>query len=608
MMTTGNDRFLKQQINKILNSILVLASVLGTASYLLSLLAYFKTGFEWSFVTDFIVIGIFILTTYQRKKLPTDTKSHIIVFSLIALIGMNVYEFGLLSADLVLLILLPFLSVFSFSVRRAISFFAIGVLIVLTIALLQIYGFITPLPADPLSPSLWTIHLLHICAVAIILFIIVIRFIDTYKQILARLTESNYELQVSEESYAQIFNATLDAFLLFDTQGELKDYNFSLLRIYGSEVIDNHDTLLKDLFDADEKHNFESFQSTLKKSIYNKQQIPFWKIRRKDGSMIWVTINMTPLRIADSQRILLVMRDINERKKALLELQRYKDDLEVIVQQRTEKLEKANKDLSRQKNKLGTTLKKLKSTQEKLIQSEKMASIGFLSSSLAHEMNNPLNIIKAGVYGIKRYLTAHLKKEHLSGIEQMIKDVNNGVLRTTKIVDSLDMYSNFSPLDDVCYINSIMDVSVSTLEPKVKSNITIVKEYDKDISAISANPHLLHHTFLNLLTNAAEAIEGKGEIRIKTKQLKKGIDVLIKDNGKGMEASIINKISDPFFSTKSTGEGIGMGLFLVYNNIKSLGGDIVFSSAPGKGTTVRIFFPKKAELTQQNNHVATPNA
>ncbi len=592
-MVKKSDQLIKLQVNEIQNSIFLLASVLGSISYLLSLLAYFKTGFEWSFVADFIIISIIIFTAYHRKKLKIVTKSHIIVFSLITLISVGVYEHGLLSADLVLLILLPFLSVFSFPIKRAMFFFALGLVIVISIATLQIHGFITPLPANPADPALWTIHLIHISAVSIILFIIVIRFTDTYKQVLTQLTKSNSELQASEESYAQIFNATLDAFLLFDTQGKLQDYNSSLLRIYGTEVINDHNILLKNLFDADEKHNFESFQSTLKKSVYNKQQIPFWKIRRKDGSMIWVTINMTPLRIADSQRILLVMRDINERKKALLELQRYKADLEVLVQQRTEKLEKANKDLSRQKNKLSTALSKLKSTQKKLIQSEKMASIGFLSSSLAHEMNNPLNIIKAGVYGIKRYLTAHLKKEHLSGIEQMIMDVNNGVLRTAKIVDSLDMYSNFSPLDDVCYINSIMDVSVSTLEPKVKSNITIVKEYDKDISAISANPHLLHHTFLNLLTNAAEAIEDKGEIRIKTKQLQKGIQILIKDNGKGMEDYIVKKISDPFFSTKDSEQGVGMGLFLVYNNITSLGGDIIFSSTPGKGTTVRIFFPKK---------------
>ncbi|MEQ9286441.1 MAG: ATP-binding protein [Cyclobacteriaceae bacterium] len=583
-------RFLKIQSNKLLNSVLILASTVGSCTYLVSLLTFFKTGFELSFITDFCVIASLIIATYYRKKLDLKIKSYLIVLSILVLVGINVYEIGIMSANLVLLILLPFLAVFTFSIQKSVFFFITGLVMVAIIGYLHVKGYIIPIHFDHTSIIPWLVHLAQISTVAIILFLTIIRFNNTYDDAIRKLIVSNQELKASENKYHNIFNATRDAFLIFDIDGKLVDYNQSLLILYGTKSMDR-EAMMKDLFDSTEEYSYGQFREVFDNSFVKEQELPFWKIKRHTGEYMWVSMNFSITEINGVQRIICVITDIDEKKKTLLELESYKDHLEKLVSQRTQKLEKANKDLSNQKNKLSDAVEKLKSTQNRLVQSEKMAALGFLSSGLAHEMNNPLNIIKGGTYGIRRFVEANLGEDFLKKIQEILDDVDGGVDRASKIVSSLNMYSSAKDVEIMCDIHSILNIALSTLKKQMPNDINIVKQYDPDLSTFYANPKILLQTFLNVLTNGIQAIKKKGEITIKTVQQKDSIVVSIKDTGAGIEPELVTKISDPFFTTKTVGKGIGMGLYVVYNNMKFVGGQIEFETKKGHGTTVHLTFP-----------------
>lgn len=589
-MKVTAQRFLKIQSNQVLNSVLILASTIGMVTYLISLLAFFNTGFELSFITDLCTLLVIVACTIYRKKLSAKTKSYVIVISIFALVSVNVYEMGIMSANLVLLILLPFLAVFTFSVKKSSLFFLASLVVVGLIGYLHINGHISPISSDQKSVIPWVVHISQITTVTFILFLVITQFNNAYNDSIKKLITSNQELKASENKYHNIFNATRDAFLIFDIDGKLVDYNQSLLILYGTKSMDM-EAMMKDLFDSSEEYSYGQFREVFDNSFVKEQELPFWKIKRHTGEYMWVSMNFSITEINGVQRIICVITDIDEKKKTLLELESYKDHLENLVSQRTQKLEKANKDLSNQRNKLSDAVEKLKSTQDRLVQSEKMAALGFLSSGLAHEMNNPLNIIRGGTYGIRRFVEANLGEDFLKKIQEILDDVDGGVDRASKIVSSLNMYSNAQDVEIMCDIHSILNVGLSTLKKQMPNGISTIKQYDPDLSTFYANPQILLQTFLNVLTNGIQAIKNKGEITIKTVQQKDCIVVSIKDTGAGIEPELVSKISDPFFTTKTVGKGIGMGLYVVYNNMKFVGGQIEFESKKGHGTTVHLTFP-----------------
>lgn len=590
-MKVTAQRFLKIQSNLVLNSVLILASSIGGVTYLISLLTFFNTGFELSFITDLCTLLIIIACTIYRRKLSAKSKSYVIVFSIFTLVSVNVYEVGIMSANLVLLILLPVLAVFTFSIKKSSLFFLASLIVVGIIGYLHINGHITPVSSNQKSIIPWVVHVAQITTVTLILFLVITQFNNAYNDTIKKLISSNQELKASENKYHNIFNATRDAFLIFDIDGKLVDYNQSLLHIYGVKSIEDMEAMMGDIFNTNEEYSYEAFRKVFDNSFVKEQELPFWKIKRYTGEYLWVSMNFSLIEINGVQRIICVITDIDEKKKTLLELESYKEHLEKLVLQRTQKLEKANKDLSKQRNKLKETVEQLGSTRDQLVRSEKMAALGFLSSGLAHEMNNPLNIIRGGTYGIRRYMEVHLKGDTLKNIQEILADVDDGVDRASKIVSSLNMYGSAKDVELSCDIHSILDVGLSTLKKQIPKGINIVKQYDPDLTPFYANPQILLQTFLNVLTNGIQAIEEKGEIEIKTNQKKDGLEVSIKDSGAGIKPELVSKISDPFFTTKTVGQGIGMGLYVVYNNMKFVGGQIEFKTTKGKGTTVHLFFP-----------------
>ncbi|MCL4558572.1 MAG: ATP-binding protein, partial [Deltaproteobacteria bacterium] len=141
-------------------------------------------------------------------------------------------------------------------------------------------------------------------------------------------------------------------------------------------------------------------------------------------------------------------------------------------------------------------------------------------------------------------------------------------------------------------INQLLDEAVFFLEAEARhENIAIVREYDRNLPLWHGNASQMEQVFLNMITNAMEAIRGKGEIALTTRAEGSGIVVRIKDNGSGIPAEYVPRIFEPFFSTKLHRGGTGLGLSICYEIVKGSGGSITVESGPGKGTVFTIRLP-----------------
>jgi PAS domain S-box-containing protein len=237
------------------------------------------------------------------------------------------------------------------------------------------------------------------------------------------------------------------------------------------------------------------------------------------------------------------------------------------------------------------TLDQLKQTQSHLIKSEKMASLGVLTAGVAHELNNPLNYIIGGHQAIQTYLQEQEASTDLE-IREYLEWIKSGADRATNIVKSLNLFSRKSNDDEEeCDLHLIIDDCLLMLQNKFRDRIHIIKDYTEQPLNFLGNNGKMHQAFLNILSNAIDAIEEKGRITIVTKCLKQRLFVTIEDSGKGITKNILNNVTDPFFTTKPPGKGTGLGLAITNSIIQDHHGKFTIRSKVGIGTKVNIELP-----------------
>jgi signal transduction histidine kinase len=231
----------------------------------------------------------------------------------------------------------------------------------------------------------------------------------------------------------------------------------------------------------------------------------------------------------------------------------------------------------------------IKKKNEELFQGKKLASIGTLASGVAHELNNPLNNI---------YLSAQILSKEIDDetcqpiIKETVKDIFSQTLRVKRIVsDLLEFARERTPehkeVNIVSLINNLLlQMSVSGELSEVKYNL---KSLDEII--ISADRHLLEQVFINLFTNAVDAMEGRGLLEVEINQDQKQVQIKVSDTGKGIILTDVSRVFDPFFTTKE--KGTGLGLAIVYNIIEKHKGKIEVKNRAEKGTTFTITLPVK---------------
>ncbi|NVK51599.1 MAG: GHKL domain-containing protein [Flavobacteriaceae bacterium] len=285
--------------------------------------------------------------------------------------------------------------------------------------------------------------------------------------------------------------------------------------------------------------------------------------------------------------------DITEMKNYETELEHHKKYLEVLVSNRTKELKALYEESKEQKEEIELTLKKLKETQSRLIQSEKMASLGVLIAGISHEINNPLQYLSGVFYGLEQYFEKY-GTEDKETTDLLLSSTKVSIDRISAIVKGLNHFSRDNDrFDEDCDIHSIIENSLSVLHNKYKYNITIEKKYYKEAIVTKGNVGKLHQVFINILTNSIQAIENTGTITINTTVNTENVIVEITDTGKGIHKEYLTKIMDPFFTTKEPGEGTGLGLSICYSIIKDHQGKIEFESELNKGTKTKIILPLK---------------
>ncbi|MGR9051813.1 MAG: bacteriohemerythrin [Gammaproteobacteria bacterium] len=352
-----------------------------------------------------------------------------------------------------------------------------------------------------------------------------------------------------------------------------------------------------------------------------------YRLLKKDGSIMWIMETAAP-RIRKDGTFAGLMgcgMDITSQKKAEKTLAHDYQLLEQEVTKRTRQLQEANEKLEWEKNQQILLNNQLKEAQGHLIQSEKMASIGQLAAGVAHEINNPLGYIYSNLNSLKQYikdllqfieqsenLVLQLPPENAEvfsrlrqtldidfltrDLEDLVNESLEGATRAQKIVKDLRDFSRVDRQERELFdLEAGLDATLNIVNNEIKYKAEVVKEYAgiKPFVCVGAQ---LNQVFMNLLVNAAHAIEKFGKITVRTGYKDEHwLWVEVEDNGCGISDEIRSKIFDPFFTTKPVGKGTGLGLSLSYKIIKDHHGIIDIQSVVGQGTKFRIYLPIKGD-------------
>lgn len=311
-------------------------------------------------------------------------------------------------------------------------------------------------------------------------------------------------------------------------------------------------------------------------------------------SQKWLLLNSYPFEDTELNfsGIVITLHDSTEMKKITAELENVNRELEAAYSE-------------------------LKATQSQMVHGEKMASIGQLAAGVAHEINNPMGFITSNLRTLSKYvnkltefiqaqdqalgesqgngisgLRKQLKIDYIAeDIGQLISESLEGADRVRKIVQNL---KSFSRVDNSEFqeadINECIESTLNIVWNELKYKATVEKEYG-DIPRTKCYPQELNQVFVNLLVNAAHAIEKQGTIRIRTWNGNSSVNVSISDTGCGIPKEIVNRIFEPFFTTKEVGKGTGLGLSISYDIVKKHNGAISVESDTGRGTTFTVQIP-----------------
>jgi len=273
-----------------------------------------------------------------------------------------------------------------------------------------------------------------------------------------------------------------------------------------------------------------------------------------------------------------------------------------------------------------TDITEAKELERQLIQNEKMASLGILVSTIAHEINNPNNFISFNIPILRDYVTeitplldeyadknSHFELCNMPYVEfrqdifKLLENIENGSRRISTFVSNLREYSRgghirpFSWLDLAVLIDKVLNL----IQVEIKKTIKIFnKSICTELPEIYSDPHAIEQILINLLMNASQAVSGENsrvDLNVMPSGDKRGVVIKVSDNGCGMDANTVLKIFEPFFTTKPVPKGTGLGLYVCHNLITDLGGRIKVESEPGKGSTFIVTLPGKDPQDTKNN-------
>lgn len=337
---------------------------------------------------------------------------------------------------------------------------------------------------------------------------------------------------------------------------------------------------------------------------------------------------------------LVVMRDEIEMQTLRSQAGAFKELLEAYEKAVLEQADKLYKEIAERKRAEEAVLKShkelekayddLKHAQATILQQEKMASIGQIAAGVAHEINNPVGYIISNLGTLRKYadrlsefikiqseaidvLSKDTERQGTTDIEalkkvndtgktlrvdyilkdlgDLVRESNSGAERIKSIVQDLKSFSHVNEAEfKMSDINEGIKNTINVIWNELKYKAKVIQEYG-DVPLTRCNQGNLNQVFLNILVNAAQAIEKQGEIVIKTWSDGKNICISISDTGCGIPEENIHKIFEPFFTTKEVGKGTGLGMSITYDIVKKHNGEITVESKIGKGTVFTVKLP-----------------
>jgi PAS domain S-box-containing protein len=374
------------------------------------------------------------------------------------------------------------------------------------------------------------------------------------------------ELRSSEEQYRTIFSASLDGMIMWSAQGHIVDVNPACLAMHGYS---REEVLGRDLSIFIPPESVDTFQAFVAEVGAGRPFRAEALALRKDGTRFFVEVHGSPISYQGKPHLLAMLRDVSERK------------------QREEALRRS---------------------EEQLRQAQKMEAIGHLTGGIAHDFNNILTSIMG-------YIVLAAERQVSTEDAKLGKYLEQARMASTRARDLIQQMLTFSrgqrgeprPLSLPPSIREAVKLLRSTLPASVEIETAL----DAEAPAVLLDPVQLEQVLMNLCINARDAMQGSGTIRIavravdtlrctcascrKQVQDQNLVEVEVRDTGSGIRPEVLERMFEPFFSTKEVGKGSGMGLATVHGIVHEYGGHISVDTAPGRGTAFRILFPALAQ-------------
>jgi len=384
-----------------------------------------------------------------------------------------------------------------------------------------------------------------------------VQLADSFKHMLDKLKASEEELRRSEEKYRLLFDSDPNPIFILDRETlKILDANARAEDHYGY----SKDELLKMSFvDLGYKEDAQEIASRFK-DVAEHRSIVFSKKqhRRKDGRLFYANIHVCGCRYMERNPLIATTADV------------------------TETVEK----------------------EAQLIQASKLATLGEMAAGIAHELNQPLNVMKIGS-DFLREMASTGKKMSDEELDTVTEEISSQVDRASGIIKHMRDFARIADTkaEKVDVNKPIRDVFKILGQQLKLREIKIELDLDENLPPIMADSNKLEQVFINLVTNARHAMEAKTSDSTRLLKLRSFLDegdviVTVSDTGNGIPNDIIDRIFDPFFTTKEVGKGTGLGLSISYGIVKDYGGTIRVKSEAGKGTTFELRFPASPEDAQ----------
>ncbi|WP_246624979.1 PAS domain-containing sensor histidine kinase [Oceanobacter mangrovi] len=415
--------------------------------------------------------------------------------------------------------------------------------------------------------------------------------------------KKDLEIKLAEqkETFETLFNESMDGLSLFDGEKYI-DCNKAFLKMFGytskDQVIGIHPRDISPEFQADGRPSKEIAQQLIKQSFTDGSVRFEWLHKRVDGSLFWTEVIIAKVTLNGVDSIYAVIRDISEKK-----------EFEFQLHERNTKLDESN-------NNLEQMIDHLKQTQEKLVESEKMASLGSLVAGIAHEINTPVGVGLVGITQFieetnairKRYQNGELDEalfeEYLNSADELALIINKNLDRTAHLIRGFKQIAvdQTSEEDRMINLKGYLEEIVFSLGSVIrKANAKVSINCQPGFNVVT-NPGRISQVITNLIMNSINhgfCDSNFGNIDISIEDQGSNTFLLTyKDDGKGISQTNLPRIFDPFFTTNRANGGTGLGLNVTYNIVQNtLGGSIYCHSEEGQGVEFVITFKVKERLS-----------